>query len=500
MRRLDRAKPARSLGHCLPGRRQGPRHAVPVAMPAALLAIATLSGCEVGPNFKAPQSNLAPFHNSALVAPSGANTVPPAASTYWQGYHDPMLVQVIGVALAQNLDLAAALARVEQARAAAGEAGAQLLPTVDFTPQATVESQSLYSPIGEIGKNLPGYSREQRLYDVGAAASWEIDLFGGLRRGAEAASAEAQAAEAANAGTRVTMVAEVANTYFQMRGDQARLAVAQQQVDTDQHLLNLIQQRQAAGDSTDREAAEAAALLYQAQAAVPPLRTDLEAQYNRLDILLGAQPGSYARHLPAAPQFSELPPVPMAETPQEMLQKRPDIIGANAQLQAANANIGVAVSQYYPKISLSGLLGFESLDAGKLFTGAAFQPEVVAGLRWRLFDFGKVNDEVLEAKGAYAEALADYRGSVLKATGDVENAFMALAQNEQQRTELSNEVAALTKARDSSQRDYVAGAIPLTDVLNADRQLLDTQDQLALNQANIDQDSVSVFRSLGGGW
>lgn len=467
-------------------------------LPAAVLLV--LAGCEVGPNFKAFHSSLVPFHNAALAEPGAGGEAPPPLSTYWQGFHDPVLEALVQKALAQNLDLAAALARVQQARAAAGEAGAQLLPTAEFDPQAAIEHQSLYSPLGAIGKNLPGYNRDQRLYDVGAAASWEIDLFGGLRRGAEAASAEASAAEAEDAGTRVTIVAETADAYFQMRGDQVRLAVAQQQINTDIQLLSLVQQRLAAGAATDRETDEAAALLDQAQASVPPLRTDLEAQYNRLDILLGLQPGSYARTLPAAPQPAALPPIPADTTPQEMLEKRPDIIAAEAQLKAANARIGAAVSQYYPKISLAGILGFESLDAGQLFTGAAFQPEAIAGLRWRLFDFGKVNDEVQQARGAYAEELADYRSTVLNATGDVENAFMALAQGEQEQTELRNEVSSLTKARDSSQRAYTDGTIPLTDVLDADRELLQTQDQLALNQANTEQDSVSVFRALGGGW
>nr|WP_295741867.1 TolC family protein [uncultured Acidocella sp.] len=461
------------------------------------LAALALSGCAVGPDYQAPHPVLAPFHNAALAVSGGPV---PTLNAYWRGFQDPVLERLVQQALAQNLSLAAALARAQQARAAAGEAGAQLLPSLGLDAQAAAEHQSLYSPLGEIGKNLPGYNRDQRLYDVGAAASWEIDLFGGLRRGAEAASAEARAAAAEDAGTRVIVVADVADSYFQIRGDQARLAFAQQQVDTDTHLLNLVQQRRAAGSATDREADEAAALLYQARAFLPPLRTDLEAQYNRLDILLGRQPGSYARNLPAGPQPVALPSLPAGSTPQQMLQHRPDIIAAQARLQAANARIGVAVSQYYPKISISGLLGFESLDAGQLFTSAAFQPQAVAGLRWRLFEFGKIDDEVLQAKGGYAEALADYRGTVLKAAGDVENAFMALAQDESRQAELQNEVEALRRSRGSAQAAYSQGAIPLTDVLDADRQLLQAQDQLALNRADTAQDDVSLFRAMGGGW
>lgn len=488
-------------GRCKPGEEAAsrPRTARPRGSQLVLLGLAALalSGCEVGPDYHAPHSGLAPFHNAALVAPGGPVK---SLDVYWRGFEDPVLEYLVQQALAQNLSLAAALARSQQARAAAGEAGAQLLPNLGLNAQAVAEHQSLYSPLGKIGGNLPGYHRDQRLYDVGAAASWEIDLFGGLRRGAEAASAEAKAAAAEDAGTRVIVVAEVADSYFQIRGDQARLTLAQRQVDTDAHLLGLVQQRRAAGSATDREVDQAEALLYQARAFVPPLRTDLEAQYNRLDILLGRQPGTYARKLPPGPQPVALPSLPASATPQQMLQHRPDIIAARAQLHAASARIGVAVSQYYPKISISGLLGFESLDAGQLFTSAAFQPQAVAGLRWRLFEFGKIDDEVLQAKGGYAEALADYRGTVLNAAGDVENAFMALAQDESRQAELQNEVAALHRSRDSAQDAYSQGAIPLTDVLDADRQLLQAQDQLALNRAGTAQDDVSLFRAMGGGW
>jgi NodT family efflux transporter outer membrane factor (OMF) lipoprotein len=467
---------------------------------ATCLSGLALAGCTVGPDFHSPQTDLAPFHNTALVTQGNAAASATSLSAYWTNFNDPVLTDIVRRTLAQNLSLTAALARVQEARAAAGEAGAQLLPTADANAQATALHQSLYSPLGAIAKNLPGYNRDQRVYDVGAKASWEIDLFGGLRRGAEAARAEAQAAEAENIGTQVTVVAEASDAYFQIRGDQERLQVAQQQIDTDQRLVTLVEKRLAAGAAADRELDEATALLTQAQSAVPPLQTDLEAQCNRLDILMGLQPGSYARTLRPRPQPDAVPPVPADITPQAMLQRRPDVLAAQAQLRAANARIGVAVSSYYPKISLAGLLGFESLDANRFFTGTAFQPQVVAGLRWRLFDFGKIDDEVKQAKGSYAESLANFRMSILAATGDVENAMMALAQDEQEESDLQHEVTALQKSRDSSQRSYAGGSIPLTDVLDADRELLQAQDGLAQIRATTERDSVSLFRSLGGGW
>jgi len=325
-----------------------------------------------------------------------------------------------------------------------------------------------------------------------------------LRRGAEAAGAEAEAAEADHLGVRVSIAAEAADAYFQIRGDQARLTVAQDQIDTDTHLLDLIRLRVSKGAATDRETAQAEALLYQAQSTVPPLRAALEAQTNRLDVLMGAQPGSYAAELtgPAgkSPEIPAVPGVAAGQDPTDLLRRRPDIKAAERRLAASNARIGVAIAEYYPKVSLSGLVGFESLSANQLFKSATFQPELTAGLRWRLFDFGKVDAEVDQADAATAEALARYRQSVLHAAEDVENSFMSLVQLEAQTQQLDHEVTSLARARDTSQDAYRGGVIGLTDVLDADRQLLVAQDELARTKADAGRAAVASFRALGGGW
>lgn len=183
-----------------------------------------------------------------------------------------------------------------------------------------------------------------------------------------------------------------------------------------------------------------------------------------------------------------------------MLRRRPDIIAAERRLAASNERIGATISDYYPKVSLSGALGFDSISASKLFTASAFQPVGTGALRWRLFDFGKVDAEVRQARGANAEALALYRQAVLKAAEDVENAFTALSQTEARRQELQDEVASLTRARDLSERAYKAGAITLTDVLDADRQLLVARDELDSTRADSARAAVGTFRALGGGW
>jgi NodT family efflux transporter outer membrane factor (OMF) lipoprotein len=469
---------------------------------AVMLALTlALSGCQLGPRYKGPPATtLAAFHNSAAVENRQTALAAPPVDTWWTGFGDPVLTRIVQRALEQNLDLAAAMTRVDRARAVAREAGAQLLPSGAATAEVSPIRQSLNSPIGTIGRHLPGYERNQTLYDADVGARWEIDLAGGLRRGAEAARDEAEAAEAQRLGVRVSVVADAADAYFQARGDQARLTIAQSQVDTDTRLLELIRLRFSRGASAEREVAQAEALLAQARATIPPLRTALEAQLNRLDVLMGAQPGTYAAELSQPAEIPSAPGIPAGQGAADLLRRRPDVIAAERRVAASNARIGVALAEYYPKVSLSALLGFESLSSGRLWSAASFQPEATAGLRWRLFDFGRVDAEVAQANSANAETLLAYRQSVLRATEDVENAFIALAQLELQTQDLRDEVDALTRARDASQRAYLAGASSLTDVLDADRESLHAQDELARTRADTDRAAVMSFRALGGGW
>jgi NodT family efflux transporter outer membrane factor (OMF) lipoprotein len=333
-----------------------------------------------------------------------------------------------------------------------------------------------------------------------------------LRRNAAAAAGELQAAQADQLGTRVTVAADAADAYLQVRGFQARLAVAQDQIETDAKLLELVRARRHAGAADEREIAQAEALLRQARTVVPTLRANLSAQLNRLDVLMGAQPGTYANELtqgsgqangPAHGQAGDIPAIPpitAQASPTDVLRRRPDVIAAERRLAASNERIGAALSDYYPKLSLSGLLGFDSLNTNDLFTARAFQPAITGGLRWRLFDFGKVDAEVQSARGANAEALAIYRQTVLKAAEDVENAFVSLTETQARRVELDGEVASLQRARDLSERAYRAGSITLTDVLDADRQLLVARDDLDATRADAARAAVAAFRALGGGW
>ena len=278
---------------------------------AALCSVlgSAVVGCTVGPSYERPATSLTPFYSAGAIEGRTAS-VTPSLDRWWSGFNDPELSRIVERALAQNLDLAAALARVQQARAIAGQAQAQLLPTLDASGRAEAIRQSLESPGGRIASSLPGFKRDASLYDVGVGASWEMDLFGGLRRGAEAAQAEADAAEADGLGTRVMVAAEAADAYIRIRGDQARLAVAADQIAASAHLLDLVRLRFAKGLATDREVAQSEALLSQARASVQPLNIDLQAQLNRLDVLMGVQPGAFSAELGAPAAIPAAPGVP----------------------------------------------------------------------------------------------------------------------------------------------------------------------------------------------
>jgi NodT family efflux transporter outer membrane factor (OMF) lipoprotein len=457
-----------------------------------------LAACAVGPNYNRPKDELAPFHNNPT-AGAGAREGQASLDQWWSGFGDPMLTEVVQRALSQNLDLAASIARVQQARAVAAGAGAALLPSADLNASATYERQSTRGAFGSVASSVPGYSRGIHDYSVGPAASWEIDLFGGLRRAASAARAEAEAAEADQAGTRVMVAADAADAYLQVRGYQSRLAVAQQQIADDDHLLHLVHERYDAGAATGREIAQAEALLKQAKASVPPLAIGLEQQLNRLDVLMGAQPGTYAQELSQVRKIPSVPSVSTNNEPTEMLRRRPDIIAAERRLAAANERIGAAISDYYPKFSLSGALGFETIS-NHLFSNQAFQPVGGGAVRWRLFDFGKIDAEVAQAKGSNAEALAVYRQSVLKAAQDVEDSLTELAQTQLRVNEVEDQVDSLVRARDLSEQAYRAGSITLTDVLDADSQLLTARDEADSSRADAARAAVGVYRALGGGW
>jgi NodT family efflux transporter outer membrane factor (OMF) lipoprotein len=460
-----------------------------------------LAGCAVGPDYVRPRVAMPDhFQGQAEVgqrhAPAGAEL-----ATWWTGFGDPQLTRYVTLALEQNLDLAQASARVAQARAGLGAATAALLPSGNISGQAARAYQSVETPLGQVLNATPGFDRYGNSYEADFSASWELDVFGGLRRGREAALADYQASEAGALATRLAVAAQTADIYITIRGLQARLKVARQQVQTQQDLLATIKLLYGKGLAPELQVKQADGALAQVQASVPVLETGLDAAMNTLDVMLGAQPGTHRAELMEDREIPSAPQIAATETPGELLRRRPDLIVAERRLAASNARIGVAIAEYYPKLSLSGLIGSAtSVAGGNLFTSGANQAAGVLGLRWRLFDFGRINAQIQQAKGQQAEMLAAYRLAALHATEDVENAFSALVKREEQTAVLDRGVDSLGRARAASFAAYQRGVVSLIEVLQADENLLRASDERAQAQTESARAAVAAFKALGGGW
>ena len=473
-----------------------PKHVLTVLITANLLA-----GCAVGPDYVRPNLPM-PDHFQGQAEVNHRHAAASADfATWWTGFGDPQLTRYVTIALEQNLDLAQASARVTQARAGLSAATAALLPSGNISGQAARVYQSVETPLGQVLNSTPGFDRYGNNYEANFSANWELDVFGGLRRGREAALADYQASEAGVAATRLVVAAQTADIYITVRGLQARLNVARKQVQTQNDLLSTIKLLYGKGLAAELQVRQAEGALTQVQASVPVLETGLDAAMNALDVMLGAQPGTHRtelmeyREIPAAPQIAA------TETPGELLRRRPDLIVAERRLAASNARIGMAIAEYYPKLSLSGLIGSAtSKGSGNLFTGGADQAVGVLGLRWRLFDFGRINAQIRQAKGQQAEMLAAYQLAALHATEDVENAFSALVKREEQSTLLSRSVDSLGRAREASFAAYQKGVVSLIEVLQADENVLRASDAQVQAKTESARAAVDAYKALGGGW
>jgi NodT family efflux transporter outer membrane factor (OMF) lipoprotein len=468
---------------------------------ALLLSLGASTGCALGPKYRAPEIAV----SNRFLGQEGIERreaqLKADLPTWWTGFDDPMLTRFVSLALQQNLDIAQAAARVAQSRASLRQAGAALLPSGEVTAHGARAYQSLETPLGRVLAATPDFDRSGSSYEANVGASWEIEVFGGLRRGREAARAEYAASEAGAVATRLAVAAQTADVYVTIRGLQARIAIATQQVQTRRQLLALVKLQYEKGIAAELQVNQVEGALAQVEAQIPVLEAGLDVATNALDVLLGVQPGTYRAELSAAMPIPVAPGLAETGTPGDLIRRRPDLIVAERRLAAANARIGVAIAEYYPKFSLGALLGSATtISSGNLFTRGATQALGVLGLRWRLFDFGRVDAQIAAARGQEAEALAAYRLAVLRATEDVENAFSALVNRESQVGILTWGESSFGRAREDSDAAYRAGIVSLIEVLDADSNLLQARDQKAQAQTEATRAAIAAFRALGGGW
>ena len=465
------------------------------------LSAGLFAGCAVGPDYRPPDIALTPdFVGETRIANRELEGFTDLRA-WWLAFGDSLLTRYVAVALEQNLDIAQAGARVAQARASLRLSTSALLPSVNGNAQAVKAYQSIETPLGQILSSSPDFDRSGNYYEADLGASWELDVFGGLRRGRQAARADYQASAAGAVATRLAVAAQTADVYVTIRGLQARIAIAREQAATRRQLLSIVKLQYEKGIAAELQMRQVEGSLAQVDAQIPVLEAGLDTAMNALDVLLGAQPGTHRAELTPVVAIPMAPDISDAGAPADIIRRRPDLIVAERHLAAANARIGVAVSEYYPKFSLAALLGSATaISSDNLFTSGASQHQSVLGLRWRLFDFGRVEAQIAAARGKTAESLAAYRLAVLKATEEVENSFSALVNREAQVDILIRGESSLSRARESSLGAYKGGVVSLIEVLDADSNLLQVQDAKAQAQTEAARAAIASFRALGGGW
>jgi len=466
-----------------------------------LLSVGLFAGCAVGPEYRRPEIALTPDFVGETRIANRQREGSTDLRAWWVAFGDPLLTRYVAAALEQNLDIAQAGARVAQARAAIQLSTSALLPSVNGSAQAVKAYQSIETPLGQILNSAPDFGRSGNYYEADLGASWELDVFGGLRRGRQAARADYQASAAGAVATQLAVAAQTADVYVTIRGLQARIAIAREQAATRRQLLSIVKLQYEKGIAAELQMRQVEGSLAQVDAQIPVLQAGLDAAMNALDVLLGTQPGTHRAELTPVAAIPIAPGISDAGAPADIIRRRPDLIVAERHLAAANARIGVAVSEYYPKFSLAALLGSATaLSSDNLFTSGASQHQSVLGLRWRLFDFGRVEAQIAAARGKKAESLAAYRLAVLKATEEVENSLSALVNREAQVDILIRGESSLSRARESSLGAYKGGVVSLIEVLDADSNLLQVQDAKAQAQTEAARAAIASFRALGGGW
>ena len=470
----------------------------------ALIVSSLCAACAVGPDYLPPESSMPKAFmrgGAAVEEKAPEHATDSELSAWWTTFGDPQLTQLVALALKQNLDLAQASARVRQARAGLDAAGASLLPTGNVTAQTSRGYQSVETPLGQVLNSTPEFARYGNAHEANLGVSWEVDLFGGLTRAKQASHAEYQATVAGAVAVRLAVAAQTADTFFHIRGLQNRLEIARQQVRTQQQLRSTIALRWEKGLAAELQVRQVEGALSRAQATLPMLEAALETAINAMDLLLGETPGTHRAALTGLQALPTPPAMLPAGTPGDLLRRRPDVIAAERRLAASNARIGVAIAEYYPKVSLSGLIGSAtSIGSGHLFSGGASQAAAVAGLRWRLFDFGRINAQIDQAQALEAQALAAYRQTVLQATQDVENALLVRERREELNTVLAQGLQSLSRAREAAGAAYDKGVVSLIEVLQADEGLLSVRDAQAQARTESARAAVALFKALGGGW
>lgn len=459
-----------------------------------LLATLALSACmTVGPDYHAPQVAVPA---AWMMAGDGRGSDPAVLAAWWRQFNDPVLDGLVADALAANLDLATARAQLREARARRLLAGAQLGPSVNASGSAARSRSSAESGSGS-GNAL-------NLYSAGFDASWEPDVFGGLRRGAEAAEADLGAAVESLRDVQVSLLAEVVLNYVELRTAGRRLAVTEDSAAAREETHALARWRLQAGLVSELDTAQALTELESARAALPALRTAIVEARNRLAVLCGRAPGELAARLSGAETKGAAIPLAaeaiFAGIPADVLRQRPDVRAGERRLAAQTARLGEAQAARYPSFSLSGSVGVEALRLGALGNSGAVARSLLAGVTAPIFDSGRIAANVEIQDALLEQARVAYQGVVLTALEDVENALVAVANGTERRAQLARATEAARLTLQIAQHRYATGLTDFLTVLDSQRTLLGLEDELASSTGDLASAQIQLYKALGGGW
>lgn len=454
---------------------------------AALALVAALGGCAVGPDYRTPQREL-PASWAAGDEPAAGQARAEVDPDWWRRFDDPLLTELVERALQVNTDVRIARARLRAARASSAQASAALWPTLGAYGSATRTSNGGLDPASS--------------YGLGFDASWEVDLFGGLRRGEEAAQADAQSVDATLAATQVSLAAEVARNYVELRADQRRLVITEANLANQTETLQLTVWRAQAGLVGQLDVEQARANREQTRSQLPALRNAAAQSRHALALLLDEPPAALDERLAAGPS----PAIPQASgalvlgVPADLLRRRPDVVAAERSLAAATARIGVAEAARYPSLALTGTLGLQGAALQALSGGAAATRLVAASLTAPIFDAGALRQQVEIQTALQEQALAAYEATLMGALRDVEDARSALANGQARGEALGQAVQAARNAAALAGFRYRSGLVDFQTVLDTERTVRNLEDSAATTDADTTIALIQLYKALGGGW
>jgi len=463
------------------------------------LLTALLAGCAVGPNYQPPDTK-APgkWHTQLKGGLTSEKPSPQTLARWWTTLNDSTLSSLEERAVKGNLDVKRALCRIREARALRGMEKAGLFPLLDAEGSAQEVRTSAYSTEETMGSRRRG--EESKLYRIGFDSSWELDIFGGVRRSVEAAQAEVESTWEDLHDVLVTLTAEVALNYVDLRMYQARLAAARTNMEAQERIYRLNLSRYEAGLIDELAVQQSRYVLENTKAQIPTLETGLERVLNRLAVLLGEKPGSLHRELVKVSPIP-VPPLKVAVgIPADTLRHRPDVRGAERRLAAATARIGMAKAELYPTFNLRGTIGLESVSSGHLWEWVSRTAGFGFNIFWKIFHAGALRKGVKVRTARQEQALTDYQSAILKALEEVENALVAYAKEQQRLESLKTAVEAAKLAYDLAWDRYKAGLVDFTNVMDAERSLQLYQDKLAESRGAVTSNFVRLYKALGGGW